>query len=213
MCCLLATFPLLARRLADMRHPCPPCIPLPAQTHTGIAAQKTSLPLSMLFSPHARRPADESLLCYVACWQRFLPLHATWRTHAFTLARHAFSLPAQTHTGVVIQKISLPLLILFSPRASPGRRISLLCCLLATFPSHARRPADARVHPRSPCILPSRANAHGYRDSENKSPAFNPVFSPRVSRQTNLSIMLLVGNVFSPCTPPCGRNGLHLTLT
>ena len=142
MCCLLATFPPLARRLLDMRHPCPPCI-LPSRTNTRRYRGAENKP-----------PAFDAV---------------------------------------------------FSPCTPPGGRISLLCCLLATFSPLARHMADACVHPRPPCILPSRANAHGCRDSENKSPAFYPVSSPRVSRRTNLSIMLLAGNVFSPCAPSGGR--------
>ncbi len=87
-----------------------------------------------------------------------------------------------------------------------ARRTNLSIMLLAGNVFSPCTPHGGRiVHPRPPCILLSRVYAHGCRDSENKSPAFYPVFSPRVSRRTNLSIMLLAGNVFSPCAPSGGR--------
>ena len=253
MCCLLATSPLLARRLADMRHPCPPCIPLPRTKRTRVsrrrkqasrfrccflpmhAARRPNLSIMLLagnvFSPctphggrmrspspamhspfprirtrvsrfkkqasrflscflPARLPADESLH-YVACWQRFLPLRAVRRTHAFTLARHAFSFPAYTHTGIAVQKTSLPLFILFSPRASPGRRISYVACWQRFLPLRAVRRTHAFTLARHAFSLPAQTH------------------TGIVIQKTSLSLFIL----FPPRTPPCRRNGIHLTLT
>ena len=176
---------------------------LPVQVHAVSRFKKTDFQLSALFSSHAHRMTDESL--HVLLAGDISSPCAPSGGHASPLPTMHSSSRTNAHGYRGAENKPPAFDAVFSPCTPPGGRISLLCCLLATFSPLARHMADACVHPRPPCILLSRVYAHGYRGSKNKPPAFYPVFSPRVSRRTNLSIMLLAGNVFSPCAPSGGR--------